>query len=138
MHHTHQPRPSLCSTPVTGLGEALFGTGQTDQGAGGPPASLYCTVPARWDVGYEGIPYEETESSTSASTEIVEYEDAVGSVPNSEKSVPSSSSFLTTQSRNIGPGTSNSSSILLGEKSKEGASEYEDVKEVLAAFIKLR
>ena len=139
MHHTHHPHPILILAPVTGLGEALFGTGQADAGAGGPPATLYCTVPARWDIGYEGIPYEDkSEASTTASTEVTGSDGDVVNVSISEKSVTSSTSILTTQSKNIGPWSVNSSAILLGEKSKEGASEYEDVKEVLAAFIKFR
>ena len=139
MYHTHHPYAFIFFSTIKGLGEAIFGTGQADAGAGGPPATLYCTVPARWDIGYEGIPYEDkTETSTTASTVITLSEEAVVSMMGTEKLMNSSSSLLATQSKNVGPSTSNSSSILLGEKSKEGSSEYEDVKEVLAAFIKLR
>lgn len=126
---------SLFSFP--GLGEALFGTSLVDSATDGAPVGpLYCTVTPRWDLGYEGTERDGVEGSHSNQTSNTEISIVSKQVTSKDKR--SSSEALSINSVTLTLATSNSDIILQREKSREGVSEYEDVRDVLAAFINLR
>ena len=127
----------LSSFSFPGLGEALFGTSLADGSADGAPVGpLYCTVTPRWDLGYEGTDREGVEESHSNQISSTDTNTVTKQMTSKEKSPPSEA--LSTKSVTLTFSTTNSDIILQREKSREGVSEYEDVRDVLAAFINLR
>lgn len=90
-------------------------------------------------MGYDGVDGEEFETgsldaTSSSGTSEVEVHVAGGEAVSS--TAPTADVF-TAQSLSSNLGL-NSTMILIGEKPKQGTSEYEDVKDILAAFMKLR
>jgi hypothetical protein len=90
-------------------------------------------------VGYDGVDCEEYEigsvdATASTGTTGVEVHLTNGEATSS--AAPSADIF-TAQSLSSNLGL-NSTIILIGEKPKQGTSEYEDVKDILAAFMTLR
>lgn len=124
------------------MGEALFGTGgQLDNvtADGTSTVPIYCTVPPRWDVGYEGIGKEEMRNNQLNQSSNADSNATGIQGLNNDKSYQSTTS-LTLDTNPIPSINSNSDSdlVLRGERSKEGISEYEDVREILAAFVNIR
>ena len=90
-------------------------------------------------MGYDGVDCEEFETGSldaTASTGTAEVEVHLTNGEAGSSATPTADVF-TAQSLSSNLGL-NSTIILIGEKPKQGTSEYEDVKDILAAFITLR